>query len=214
MASTCVICSTPFLPKPNTTGKYCSLTCASRSRAKGATRRVNEENYLKTPTFCKGCDKILPYQKVLNKAVFCGSSCSATFHNQQRGRSTKLCDCCNTPFVYSNKSQRYCSRKCFGIIKKNITTVRKFEKGLIDRRPTMKRILLDRHGHKCQDSRCGIEMWHDQPVPLELDHIDGNAGNNMPDNVRLLCPNCHAMTPTSRGRNLGNGRKSRGIRVG
>ena len=40
-----------------------------------------------------------------------------------------------------------------------------------------------------------------KPIPLELDHIDGNNQNNTLSNLRLLCPNCHAMTPTYRGKN-------------
>jgi hypothetical protein len=36
---------------------------------------------------------------------------------------------------------------------------------------------------------------------LELDHIDGNYQNNALGNLRLMCPNCHSLTPTFRGRN-------------
>jgi hypothetical protein len=37
--------------------------------------------------------------------------------------------------------------------------------------------------------------------PLELDHIDGDRWNSELSNLRLICPNCHAFTPTYRGRN-------------
>jgi 5-methylcytosine-specific restriction endonuclease McrA len=53
----------------------------------------------------------------------------------------------------------------------------------------------------------------DQEIPLELDHVDGNAGNNQIENLRVLCPNCHAQTPTAKGKNRGNGRKTRGLRL-
>ena len=33
-------------------------------------------------------------------------------------------------------------------------------------------------------------------IPLQLDHVDGNWANNRPENLRLLCPNHHALTAT------------------
>jgi len=54
--------------------------------------------------------------------------------------------------------------------------------------------------HKCK--MCGLTEWLDDKIPLELDHIDGNHHNNLLENLRLLCPNCHTKTPTYRGRNM------------
>ena len=45
---------------------------------------------------------------------------------------------------------------------------------------------------------CGISRWLDGEVPLQLDHKDGNKDNNNLKNLRLLCPNCHALTPQYR----------------
>lgn len=47
---------------------------------------------------------------------------------------------------------------------------------------------------KC--SICELEKWRGKKIPLELDHINGDRHNNKLENLRLLCPNCHAQTPT------------------
>jgi hypothetical protein len=53
--------------------------------------------------------------------------------------------------------------------------------------------------YKC--SWCGRKTWRGRAILLELDHIDGDHLNNELSNLRLLCPNCHAQTPTYKGRN-------------
>ncbi|GKQ37741.1 HNH endonuclease signature motif containing protein [Streptomyces sp. A012304] len=48
---------------------------------------------------------------------------------------------------------------------------------------------------------CGIDgVWLGEPLPLEVDHIDGDWRNNRIENLRLLCPNCHSTTDSYRGR--------------
>jgi hypothetical protein len=52
-------------------------------------------------------------------------------------------------------------------------------------------------------------MWLGKPIPLEVDHIDGNHKNNFPENLRFVCCNCGAQLETYKGKNKGNGRKNR-----
>ena len=68
-------------------------------------------------------------------------------------------------------------------------------------KPFIRRYLLNIGGHAC--SVCGWDKRHPvDGLPLvEVDHIDGDARNCIPSNLRLLCPNCHSMTPNFRARN-------------
>lgn len=49
---------------------------------------------------------------------------------------------------------------------------------------------------------CGNTEWEGQPIPLEVHHVDGDRNHNALSNLQLLCPNCHALTPTYRGKNI------------
>lgn len=67
-----------------------------------------------------------------------------------------------------------------------------------------KAVLIKERGHKCED--CGLGFWKTEPIPLELEHCDGDNKNNTRENLKLLCCNCHALTPTWRGRNVNSGK--------
>ena len=59
-----------------------------------------------------------------------------------------------------------------------------------------KATLIREHGHRCMG--CRLTEWRGRPIPLELEHKDGNRSNNVRENLELLCCNCHAQTPTWR----------------
>ncbi len=70
----------------------------------------------------------------------------------------------------------------------------------------VRKYLFTKYQNRC--SQCG---WNEintatGRVPLEVDHIDGNSENSTEENLRLLCPNCHSLTPHFRNLNKGKGR--------
>ena len=73
----------------------------------------------------------------------------------------------------------------------------------------LRRFLLEKFGEKCSQCDWGKRHPDTNRVPLEVDHIDGNADNNSEKNLRLLCPNCHSLTSTFRNLNKGQGRSWR-----
>ena len=73
----------------------------------------------------------------------------------------------------------------------------KFEYGKLGNH---KGFLINERGHNCEN--CGLSKWLDKPITLELEHIDGNNQNNVKENLKLLCPNCHSFTETWKGKNI------------
>lgn len=122
--------------------------------------------------------------KGTNNLKFCSHSCAATHLNRKRGCKPK-------------------KEKRSDIMRKL------FFNGQITERPTIRKQLTALHGYQC--SICKLSDWLEKPIVLVVDHINGDAGNNYPDNLRLLCRNCNSQTPTFSGRNKGKGRKSRGL---
>ena len=80
------------------------------------------------------------------------------------------------------------------------------EQILIKNSPITQKVLrgyVERHKvipYKCEV--CGCDgHWQNGIISLELDHIDGDNTNNEISNLHYLCPNCHALTKTYRGKN-------------
>ena len=113
---------------------------------------------------------------------------------------TYICKTCGAESKWAHQKMNvYCSNACSarGMF---LTSIEKFNRGEISCRETIRKILSEVRGYKCEI--CKISEWEDNPITLQVDHINGNAGNNLPTNLRLICPNCHSQTPTFRGRKV------------
>lgn len=112
----------------------------------------------------------------------------------------------------SSSSGLFCSNKCqqdHYFMSKYIDWVNGNDRAFLSTK-SLRRAVIYRYGYSCQE--CGIYEWNNSPITLEIEHINGNSEDNSPDNLTLLCPNCHSQTPTYRAKNKGNGRHKRRIR--
>ena len=55
---------------------------------------------------------------------------------------------------------------------------------------------------KCE--YCGNSHWLGIKLPLELHHEDGNHYNNELSNLKIVCPNCHAIKAPNAGAAVGS----------
>jgi len=128
----------------------------------------------------------------------------------------KKCENCGVKLT-SRWQLKYCSNKCQFEFQHN-KYIKKWKSGNkngnvgISSRiisAHLKTYFLKKYAERC--SKCGWNERHIKSgrVPLEIDHIDGNSENNLETNLRLLCPNCHALTLNFKNLNRGKGRKWR-----
>ena len=119
---------------------------------------------------------------------------------------------CNKEFEYGPHQRRgkYCSNTCQGEHKSRLRKEAWYS-GELTRveRSTMRKYLAEDRGYHCEV--CGISEWQNKKLTLQVDHINGDPGNDRPDNIRLICPNCHSQTPYLGNGNKGRGRGSQGL---
>lgn len=66
---------------------------------------------------------------------------------------------------------------------------------------TQRTIVREEQQNIC--NRCGLSEWLGEKISLEVDHKNGDRKDRSRANLEALCPNCHSLTPTWRGRNIG-----------
>jgi hypothetical protein len=158
-------------------------------------KRRAREKYESNPKNCLTCGEKISYEKRRNK--FCSHSCAAKHNNlgvTRHIKHSKFCSC-GKPKKLQNK---YC-QECAD----NMVYIKVYDLANANSDRIRRRVLLQQRGHQCEV--CGFSEWMGKPIAIELDHIDGDADNNTEENLRLICPNCHAQTESYKGANAGKG---------
>lgn len=204
MLKSCEYCKKEFNAKQNSI-RFCSPTCVRVAR------------FGKVINFtCPVCGKALQKRsKSKRDRKFCSRSCSASYNNRgirRHGSSLEFRECrdrnCKNP-VKSNASifcSMSCSSKQRGYI--SIDLWEKSPEEVINVYSNLRRHILTKLGKVCSMCHVG-EVYNNKPLTLELDHIDGNWKNNLPSNLRVVCPNCHSQTPTYKAKNKNKNAKDR-----
>ena len=180
------------------------------------------------PRYCLNCGKEIPRGKLkpckYKKRNFCSKSCASQYNNNNKNKlyikrqsiKKKPKFCLNCGNELQNKQTKYCCQKCQVDYQQKQWEEKWFSGEISGFSETdhwgnipdrIRTYLFNKYDSKC--SKCG---WGEvNPftgrVPLEVEHIDGDFTNNRPENVTLLCPNCHSLTATYRGANSGKGRR-------
>lgn len=108
--------------------------------------------------------------------------------------------------------QKYCSYQCqndFQRKEKVADWLNGKNNGMRGKTATAKWIkwhLINENGEQCFQCGWNERNVHTGNIPIELNHKDGDFTNNNIDNLELLCPNCHALTPSYKGANKKIGR--------
>lgn len=111
-------------------------------------------------------------------------------------------------------SYKYCSNKCQSD-EKYFKYIYNWKIGLVNgsRGITTRNISrhLDRYLREKYHDKCSLCGWNEtnlflKKVPLEIDHLNGNSEDNTETNLRIICPNCHALSENYRNLNRGRGR--------
>lgn len=160
---------------------------------------------------CENCEGI--HEGNYGTGRFCSSKCARGFSTKKKrveintkvseklkGRATEGSKAFKRPEVEARRKAAHAARfsSVERALRKKITQE---PKAFVDLgRSLKKKIIIEEQGGGC--NRCRLSEWLGKPLVLELEHKDGDSQNDERENLECLCPNCHSLTATWRGRNV------------
>lgn len=155
---------------------------------------------------CLGCS--LEFKPSYSKNVYCSRSCSAKVNNRKypkRPPALPQNKCqCGKDIAYQSKQ----CKSCYNKARRHLILTQWKDNELTSRDlpPSIREYLIESANFACV--KCGFDTLHplDNKSVLEINHINGNGTDHSPNNLEVICPNCHALTNSYRGRNQGHGR--------
>ena len=132
---------------------------------------------------------------------------------------------------------KYCSNQCQGdyawkekkakVLKYGIESLNLQSNASQDR--ILKQIIIEEFGRGKTGRGCWRCGWEEanvylgkarrhnrfmkNTIPTQLNHIDGNPNNQSIDNLEIICPNCHSLTPFYGSRGKGGRKDAKGNRI-
>jgi hypothetical protein len=126
-------------------------------------------------------------------------------NRKKRVDRNNACSACGSPTT----NPKYCTNQCQRDHVWQLTLAKIDQSGQIPANKSghsrvARRYLLLKQGRCC--AICDLTEWRGQPIPLVLDHINGNSVDWHVTNLRLVCGNCDMQLPTFKSKNRGRGR--------
>ena len=219
----CYHCNNKFLKKKKDINRskkhFCNRECSRNF--------ISKSNTMIICAWCKKEKKrkLSSLNRSASGLFFCSRLCKNTaqsinglpgitppHYGKTLKNKTKQCLVCGKTVKYSVKHCADCQKvKSFDVYikrwKLGLETGNRSNNESLSQ--NVRRYIFEKYKSKC--IRCG---WCEinpksKKIPLTINHIDGDSSNSHEDNLELICPNCHSLTPNYGSLNKGNGRKSR-----
>ena len=175
-------------------GRFCNRACANSRGPRSYETRKKISESLSSKGYKKDKEEVKNETKEYGKPSYC-KNCGRKF--KKKGK--KYCGPkCQRDFAHKQYIKKWKNNEVDGSKSGGVTISNH-----------VRRYLWEKYNGTC--SRCGWNTPNpitEKPV-LEVEHIDGDSTNNREENLDLICPNCHSLTPTYKALNYGNGNRQR-----